>query len=77
MRIEEVSGARGYAIPAPDQMYYGPGFKTPKPVTVNGNRFSIDLEISSQPGQYAVSIWAKEKGASKLFMVSMRTITVR
>jgi hypothetical protein len=77
MRIEEVSGARGYAIPAPAQMYYGPGFKTPKPVKLDGNRFSIDLEISSQPGQYAVSIWAKEKGSSKLFMVSMRTIAVR
>jgi hypothetical protein len=77
MRIEEVSGARGYAIPAPDQMYYVPGFKTPKPVKLDGKRFSIDLEISSRPGLYAVSIWAKEKGSNKLFMVSMRTIAVR
>jgi hypothetical protein len=27
-------------------------------------------------GQYAVSIWARQ-GSGKLFMVSMRTITVR
>jgi hypothetical protein len=58
-------------------MYYGPGFKTPKPVELDGNRFSIDLEISPQPGLYAVSIWAREKGSSKLFMISMRTIAVR
>jgi uncharacterized protein YkwD len=76
-RIEEVSGARGYAIPAPEQMYYGPGFKTPKPVKLDGNRFSIDLELGPRPGQYAVSIWAKEKSSKKLFMVSMRTIAVR
>lgn len=76
-RVEEVSGARGYAIPAPEQMYYGPGFKTPKPVHLDGNSFSIDLELGARGGQYAVSIWAKERSSSKLFMVSMRTIAVR
>jgi uncharacterized protein YkwD len=74
--IEEVSGARGYAIPAPAQMYFGPGFKTPKPVAIDGKRFSIDLELGAPRGQYAVSIWAR-RGTGKLFMVSMRTITVR
>jgi uncharacterized protein YkwD len=74
-RIEEVSGARGYAIPAPDQMYFGPGFKTPKPVNVDGRRFSLELELGARPGQYAVSIWAR-RGTGKLFMVSMRTIAV-
>jgi hypothetical protein len=75
-RVEEVSGARGYAIPGPERLYFGPGFKTPKPVAVDGRRFSIELELGSQRGLYAVSIWAK-KGTGKLFMVSMRTISVR
>jgi hypothetical protein len=75
-RVEEVSGARGYAIPAPQQMYFGPGFKTPKPVEIDGKHFSIDLELGAARGQYAVSIWARQ-GTGKLSMVSMRTITVR
>jgi uncharacterized protein YkwD len=74
-RVEEVSGARGYAIPAPDQLYFGPGFKTPKPVQISGRNFSLELELGSERGLYAVSIWAK-RGAGKLFMVSMRTIRV-
>jgi uncharacterized protein YkwD len=74
--VAEVSGARGYAIPAPAQMYFGPGFKTPKPVQLEGKRFSLDLELGAPRGQYAVSIWARQ-GTGKLFMVSMRTITVR
>ena len=76
-RVEEVSGARAYAIPAPDQLYFGPGFKSPKPVTVDGNRFSIELPLGAKQGQYSVSIWAREKSANKLFMVSLRTIAVR
>lgn len=76
-RVEEVSGARVYAIPAPDQLYFGPGFKSPKPVTVDGNRFSIELDLGAKRGQYSVSIWAREKNSNKLFMVSLRTIAVR
>jgi uncharacterized protein YkwD len=75
--VEEVSGARVYAIPAPDQLYFGPGFKSPKPVTVDGNKFGIELELGGKRGQYSVSIWAREKTSNKLFMVSLRTITVR
>lgn len=75
-RVEEVSGARGYAIPAPTQMYFAPGFKTPKPVQIQGNRFSLDLELGAPRGQYAISVWARQ-GNGKLFMVSLRTITVR
>ena len=50
----------GYRIPAPDTMYYPPGFKTPKPVKVDGQRFSIDLVLGKAAGSYAVSIWAKK-----------------
>ena len=48
-----------YRIPAPDTMYYPAGFKTPKPVKVDGQRFSIDLVLGKAAGSYAVSIWAK------------------
>ena len=67
----------GYRIPAPDTMYYPPGFKTPKPVKVDGQRFSIDLVLGKAAGSYAVSIWAKKPDSAPLFMISMRTVTVR
>jgi hypothetical protein len=57
-------------------MYFEPGFKTPIPVVIDGKRFSLDLELGALRGQYAVSIWARQ-GTGKLFMVSLRTITVR
>jgi uncharacterized protein YkwD len=66
-----------YRIPAPDTMYYPAGFKTPKPVTVDGQRFSIDLVFGKASGIYAVSIWAKKPSSPELFMISMRTVTVR
>lgn len=75
--VAQVSGARVYAIPAPDQLYFGPGFKSPKPVTVKGNEFSIEVELGAKRGQYGVSVWAREKTSSKLFMVSLRTVAVR
>lgn len=67
-----------YKIPAPDKMYFPAGFKTPKPVTLDGPRFSIDLDLGKvpEPGNYAVTIWAKKPGATQLFMISMRTLTV-
>ena len=66
-----------YRIPAPDTMYYPAGFKTPKPVKVDGQRFSIELSLGKTAGSYAVSIWAKKASSPELFMISMRTITVR
>lgn len=77
-RREKLNGSV-YRIPAPDTMYFPAGFKTPKPVHVDGRRFSIDLEVakSAAPGTYAVSVWAKQPTAPQLFMISMRTITVR
>lgn len=67
-----------YKIPAPDKLYFPAGFKTPKPVTLDGPRFSIDLELGKvpEPGVYAITIWAKKPGATQLFMISMRTLTV-
>jgi uncharacterized protein YkwD len=68
-----------YRIPAPDTMYFPAGFKTPKPVNLEGQRFNIELELakSGEPGTYSVSVWAKEPGSSQLFMISMRTISVQ
>ena len=68
-----------YRIPAPDTLYFPAGFKTPKPVKLTGRHFSIDLDLGKKPlpGSYAVTIWAKKPGSSKLFMISMRTLTVR
>jgi hypothetical protein len=78
-RREELNGRGGYRIPPADTMYYPAGFKTPKEVKLDGNRFSIDLELgqTARPGQYEVSVWAKTAGSNRLFMVSLRTITVR
>jgi uncharacterized protein YkwD len=68
-----------YRIPAPDTLYFPKGFKTPKPVTVSGRKFSIELELGEKPapGSYAFTIWAKKPGSAKLFMISMRTLQVR
>jgi uncharacterized protein YkwD len=68
-----------YRIPEPETLYFPPGFKTPKPVKVEGRSFSIDIGLGPKPraGRYEVSIWGKEQGKNELFMVSLRTIVVK
>jgi hypothetical protein len=68
-----------YRIPGPDTLYFPAGFKTPKPVKLDGRSFSIDLDLgkATRPGSYAISVWAKKPGETKLFMVSLRTVSVR
>jgi len=75
---ERLNG-KTYRIPAPDTLYFPAGFKTPKPVQVEGRHFSIDLDLGAKParGSYAVTIWAKKPASAELFMLSMRTVTVR
>ncbi len=75
---ERLNG-KSYRIPAPDTLYFPAGFKTPKPVKVDGRHFSIELELGKKPlpGSYAVSVWAKRAGSPELFMISMRTLVVR
>jgi len=75
---ERLNG-KTYRIPAPDTLYFPAGFKTPKPVQVEGHHFSIELELGGKagPGSYAVTIWAKKPGSPELFMISLRTVTVR
>lgn len=68
-----------YRIPAPTTLYFPPGFKTPKPVKLEGRTFSLDVGLGQNPaqGRYEVSVWGKEPGKSELFMVSLRTIVVK
>jgi len=76
---KELNATSIYRIPQPETLYFPPGFKTPKPVTVDGQKFSIDVGLGQKPGpgRYEVSIWGKEAGTSELFMVSLRTIMVK
>ena len=76
---KELNATSVYRIPAPETLYFPPGFKTPKPVKVEGQAFSIDIGLGPKPraGRYEVSVWGKEQGQNELFMVSLRTIVVK
>ncbi len=76
---KELNATSVYRIPEPTTLYFPPGFKTPKPVKVEGQSFAIEVGLGKNPakGRYEVSIWAKEAGKSELFMVSLRTIMVK
>jgi uncharacterized protein YkwD len=67
-----------YPIPAPYATYFPAGYKTPKPVTVKGSSFSIDLPLSDRGkgGLYEVSIWGEVPGTKDFVMISLRTIRV-
>lgn len=79
LSAKELNATSGYRIPSPETLYFPPGFKTPKPVKVEGQAFSIDLGLGPKPraGRYELSIWGKEPGKTELFMVSLRTIVVK
>jgi uncharacterized protein YkwD len=68
-----------YRMPTPETLYLPPGFKTPKPVRVDGQTFAIDVGLGPRPraGRYAISVWGKEPGKTELFMVSLRTVVVK
>jgi uncharacterized protein YkwD len=75
----ELNRRRSYPVPAPYQMYWPPGFQTPIPVRVTGDRFAIDVPLSdaNRAGLYEVSVWATMPGSPDFVMVSLRTILVR
>jgi uncharacterized protein YkwD len=80
MTAEELNQTHTYQIPSPYVLYSPPGFVSPKPVKLDGNRFSVDVQLSDQnrPGRYEVSIWATFPGAGdKLDMISQRVIDVK
>jgi uncharacterized protein YkwD len=69
-----------YKVPEPYVLYFPAGFKTPKPVSLHGKQFSIEvpLDDGGQSGRYQVSIWGKYPDAGdELVMISLRTLVVR
>ncbi len=68
-----------YPVPNPDDLYFPAGFKTPRPVKLDGKRFSLDLDLKhpAGPGRYQVSVWGRYPGDKAFVMVSLRTIDVR
>ena len=79
MSAAELNATYTYAIPKPFALYSPPGYVTPEPVHVDGNRFSIAVPLSEERkrGRYEVSVWATLPGSSKLVMVSLRVVTVQ
>jgi hypothetical protein len=77
--VDELNRRRSYPVPTPYQMYWPPGYQTPIPVKVTGNRFSVDVPVGDggKPGLYEVSVWASVPGSPDLVMVSLRTMPVR
>jgi uncharacterized protein YkwD len=69
-----------YPIPEPRTLYFPKGYETPKPVEVDGNRFSIEVPLSEggQPGRYEVSVWARlpDTGDS-MVAISLRTVLLK
>lgn len=70
----ELNTRRTYPVPKPAVMYWGPGFVTPKPVTIDGPRFAIDIPLGepNEAALYEISVWAKINGEQSI--VSLRTI---
>jgi len=73
----DLNATNSYPVPEPYAVYFPAGFKTPKPVTVKGNHFSIDLSLDQGPGRYEISVWGRFPDNKAFVMVSLRTIHVR
>jgi uncharacterized protein YkwD len=74
----EANKRRSYPVPAPYQMYWPAGFRTPIPLKVSGKSFSIDVPVSDRgrAGLYEVSIWGKFPGSEDFVMIGLRTVQV-
>lgn len=82
--VKELLERSSYPMPEPFELHLTPGFqipgsrgKQPKPVSVSGKRFTIDVPLRGRPGRYGVSVWATFPGDDALVMVSLRVIDVR
>lgn len=76
---DELLKTGGYQMPDPFIAYFPKGFKTPKPVDLQGNKFSLDLPLTNLPGPgiYEVQVFAKFPGdGNKLTPVSLRTVVI-
>jgi uncharacterized protein YkwD len=78
LSAEHLNSTSVYRVPEPFVLYFPAGFKTPKPVSVKGKSFTIEVLLSDQgrAGRYGVSVWGKYPGDKALVMVSLRTIDV-
>lgn len=76
LSAEELNQTSTYPVPEPDVVYFPPGFKTPLPVLVDGERFEIDVPLG-EAGLYAISIWGRfPEAEEQLRIVSLRTVRV-
>jgi uncharacterized protein YkwD len=75
LSTSEANKRRNYPVPKPDVMYWPKGFVTPLPLTVDGQRFSIDIPVPG-PGFYEISVWGKRPGDADYATVSLRTLRV-
>jgi uncharacterized protein YkwD len=76
---EDLNKTYLYTVPEPYVLYFPKGYKTPKPVEVDGNHFSIDVALSDKgkKGRYEVSVWGNYPGSgAELVMVSLRVVDV-
>jgi len=76
--VAEVNRRRSYPVPAPYQMYWPAGYKTPIPLRVRGSDFAIDVPVSDggKKGLYELSIWAKLPGSDDFAIIGLRTLRV-
>jgi uncharacterized protein YkwD len=77
---QHLNGTGGYTFPSPFVVYFPEGFKTPKPVKVEGKRFSISIPLSDRgrPGRYEVNVLAApDAKANKFEPIAITTIDVR
>jgi uncharacterized protein YkwD len=78
LAVVELLKRFSYPIPPPYQMYWPRPYVSPIPVTVEGDRFSVEVPLShrGQPGLYEVTVWVRFPGDPDPAMVSLRTIRV-
>jgi uncharacterized protein YkwD len=78
LSVADLNKRRSYPVPAPYQMYWPAGFKTPIPVKVHGGKFSIDVPLNDrgQPGLYEVSVWGKTPSSPEYAILGLRTVLV-
>ena len=78
MAFEELSPKKTYHVPEPYVLYFPAGYKTPKPVHLQGRHFSIGVTLDDHgaAGLYEVSVWGKHPGSDALVPISLRTVVV-
>jgi hypothetical protein len=67
----------GYAVPAPDTIYWPPPYRSARPVRLAADgTFTATLPLGSKdgPGLYYIGVWVEEDGRDLL--ASLRTVVV-